>query len=64
MLTWMSIEFIRWTKHYKSIVVGLAMRDREVATFYLKLMIEICLRNWFSIIDEDTLVDSPKPQLV
>ncbi len=40
------------------------MLDREVATFYLELMIEVCLRNWFPIIDEDTFVDSPKPQLV
>jgi len=51
-------------KHYKSIIAGLTMLDREVATFYLELMIEVCLRNWFPIIDEDTFVDSPKPQLV
>jgi hypothetical protein len=56
----MSIELTWWTKHYKSIVVGLAMLDREVATFYLELMIEVCLMNWFPIIDDDTFVDSPK----
>ncbi len=40
------------------------MIDREVATFYLELMIKVCLRNQFPIIDEDTFVDFPKSQLV
>jgi hypothetical protein len=40
------------------------MLDRKVATYYSRLVTEVCLRHWFSIIDEDTFVGSPKPQLV
>jgi len=40
------------------------MLDRKVTTCYLGLMIEVYLKHWSSIIDEDTLVYFPEPQLV
>ncbi len=62
MLTQMSIELNRWIEHHTLIIVRLTMLDRNVTTCYLGLMIEI--KHQSLIIDEDTLVYSPEPQLV
>ncbi len=64
MLTHMSIKLIQWIEHHKSIIVGLAMLDRKATTYYSRLVIEVCLRLWFPIINENTFVDYSKPQLV
>jgi hypothetical protein len=60
MLTHMSIELIRWTKHQNLITIGLAMPKKKVATCYSILVKDVCLRHWFPITNEDTPVESPK----
>jgi hypothetical protein len=59
----MFIELIQWTKHKKSIVVGLVTHDRKTTTCYLRLVIDVCLRHWYLITYEDTFVDYAKLQL-
>jgi hypothetical protein len=57
----MSIELTWWIEHQKSTTVGLATLDRKATTYYLGLVIEVCLRHWSPITDEDTPIDFPKP---
>jgi hypothetical protein len=60
----MSIELTWWIKHQKHITTRLVATDKNVVICYSGLLIEVNLRHWFLILDEDTLVDFPKPQLL
>jgi hypothetical protein len=55
---------ICWIKHQKRITTGLEAPDKKAITCYSRLVIKVCLRNWFLVSDEDTLIDFPKVQLV
>jgi hypothetical protein len=60
MLTQMSIKLTRWTKHQKQI----ASLDRKATTYYFGPIIEVCLCDWFPLLEEDTPIDFPKTQQV
>jgi hypothetical protein len=40
------------------------MFDRKATTCYSGLMIKVGLRHWCPLLEEDTLIDFPTPQLV
>jgi hypothetical protein len=60
----MSIELTWWIKHQKHIKTRLVATDKKVVICYSGILIKVNLRHWFLILDEDTLVDFLKPQLV
>jgi hypothetical protein len=64
MLTQISIELTRWIEHQKYITTGLTSLDRKTTTCYSRYVTKVCLRHWFPLLEEDTIINSPKPQPV